>query len=266
MKFKPIIHSYWLTSNFEFDKQIEIIVDDFKFEEVPNDTIRIIIIQEPFNKQNIINIVNNNKNCYSYVFTYHQEILDNNEKAILFLNVQSWVQNFYNFEKKFGVSTLVGGKTNPSADGYILRHLLWYKQNEIIIPKDFYLSSHYKYNKADYNNNLILGDDKSVMFNNQFHIVIENMSINNMYTEKILDCFQTKTIPIYYGCPNIDKYFNIDGIIKVENIEDIITVCNNLTPEIYNSKLEAIEENYQKSMNYSSHTEILDKKLKEILK
>ena len=163
------------------------------------------------------------------------------------------------------MSTVVGGKANKVLEGYSIRHLLWERQNEIKISKDFYLSSAYKYSNGDYNNSLILGSNKSVMFDNEYHIAIENTMMRNMFSEKLIDCFQTKTIPIYYGCPNIGDYFNSDGILSVESVDDIINICNGLIPEIYKDKLEAIEDNYQRSMDYVSHTEILDKKLDEVL-
>jgi hypothetical protein len=89
--------------------------------------------------------------------------------------------------------------------------------------------------------------------------------MKDMFTEKLLDCFQTKTIPIYYGCPNIGYYFDLDGIFMVKDFNDIVNICNGLTPEFYDSKSNVIERNYQLSMNYVSSTTILDRKLNELL-
>lgn len=270
MKYKPKVNSYWLKSESVFDVPIEVFVDNFSGHPIPQNTIRIIIIQEPYTGQRITNIVKNpaNNHLYDYVFTYHQDILDTNDKAVHFLCVQTWIKNYQFPPKKFGVSTLVGGKTNSNIPGYSLRHSLWDRQSEITIPKDFYLSSQCHYTGGDYSNNLILASDleaKSEMFEPQYHVAIENTPINNMFTEKLLDCFQTKTIPIYYGCSNIGEYFNIDGIIVVNDVDDIVNACDRLTPDYYEKRTEAIEENYKKSMKFLSHTEILDNKLKEII-
>lgn len=40
-----------------------------------------------------------------------------------------------------------------------------------------------------------------------FHFAIENCSINEYVSEKILNCFYTNTIPIYYGAKKINDYF-----------------------------------------------------------
>lgn len=269
MKYKPRVDSYWLKTDAEFDIPIEVVVDGFYYTPIPEGTIRIIIIQEPYNYNLITTVLDkNNDKYYTYVFTYHQQVLDNNKKSIHFICVHTWIKNYKFPPKKFSVSTLVGGKTHATMEGLDLRHILWHRQHEIKIPKDFYLSSQCRYLNADYYNSLVLSSvhaEKQIMFNNQFHIVIENTSIRNMFTEKILDCFQTKTIPIFYGAPNIGDFFNINGILAVKTIDEIINICNTLTPEVYNTKLVAIEDNYQRSMEYLTPDQVLNRKINEIL-
>ena len=43
-----------------------------------------------------------------------------------------------------------------------------------------------------------------------YSIAIENCCKENYFSEKFTDCILAWTIPIYYGCPNIDKYFSKD--------------------------------------------------------
>ena len=38
----------------------------------------------------------------------------------------------------------------------------------------------------------------------------QQVGIQNYFSEKFTDCILSWTIPIYYGCPNIDKYFPKD--------------------------------------------------------
>jgi hypothetical protein len=73
-----------------------------------------------------------------------------------------------------------------------------------------------------------------------FSVAIENCQYNGYFTEKILDCFATGTIPIYLGCTNIDEYFNPEGIINLSEDLDI-------SPEIYYNKMDAIKENFEKA-------------------
>ena len=118
----------------------------------------------------------------------------------------------------------------------------------------------------DYDNRLVLKESKEPLFDSQFSITIENTNlINNAFSEKIIDCFQTKTIPIYYGPDNIGDFFNLDGIFHVKNLSEIIEICNNLSLETYNSKINAIEENHQLSMKYTSFDNSMISQTKKIL-
>jgi len=82
-----------------------------------------------------------------------------------------------------------------------------------------------------------------------FSIAIENSVSDYYWTEKIMDCFSTKTIPIYRGC-DVSKWFNSDGIIYFKTHEELQHIINNkLTKEFYESKKGAIEENFNKARN-----------------
>jgi hypothetical protein len=71
-----------------------------------------------------------------------------------------------------------------------------------------------------------------------FSVAIENGQYETYFTEKLLDCFATGTIPVYLGAPDIGKIFNIDGIITLSDEFDI-------SDEVYYSKMDAIKENLE---------------------
>ena len=62
-----------------------------------------------------------------------------------------------------------------------------------------------------------------------------------------------KTIPFYWGCSNIDKFFDIEGIIKFENADDLITKANNLSKIYYSRHIEKIEKNYILALKYVNY-------------
>jgi hypothetical protein len=74
-----------------------------------------------------------------------------------------------------------------------------------------------------------------------FSIAIENDNTNSYFTEKLLDCFLTCTVPIYWGCQKVSSIFNNDGIIWLDDLQDI---CS-LSYEDYTKRLPAIKENYE---------------------
>jgi hypothetical protein len=235
----------------ESDKRIEVLVDKVDFSPVPENTIRIVVMDEPINI--IYDDVKDHPECYTYVFTFLQDVLDTNPKAVFFRGIYAWVTYDKPYEKKFAVSTVVGAKNNPKFEGYAKRHELWARRGEIEIPKDFYLSHTYKPVGVDLSHELILGDErysKNEMFDCMFHICIENTSIPNYFSEKILDCFLTKTIPIYIGCSNLNSYFNVGAVSQCNSINDVIAVCNQIDAGVYNSLINVINTNYYIALKY----------------
>lgn len=87
-----------------------------------------------------------------------------------------------------------------------------------------------------------------------YSIVIENDISAYYFTGKLTSCFALMTIPIYYGATEIEKFFNIDGIIRInsndlDNIELILKKC---TKEFYLSRLPAIIDNYNRVTSYNN--------------
>lgn len=100
-----------------------------------------------------------------------------------------------------------------------------------------------------------------------FSIAIENGSHKNYFTEKILDCFLTGTIPIYKGCPNIEQFFDIRGIIIFETLEELLDIIKNLDYNLYRSKQEYIENNFNTALSWYWNNDIyFDKYLKHLVK
>lgn len=77
-----------------------------------------------------------------------------------------------------------------------------------------------------------------------FSITMENATYDNMYSEKILDCFTTGTIPVYYGAKCVETFFNPQGILWVEQFD-----VRDLTFDLYLDKMEAIKENFEIAAN-----------------
>lgn len=86
-----------------------------------------------------------------------------------------------------------------------------------------------------------------------FTFAIMNSVYDDYFTEVITDAFAVGTIPIWWGTKNIGKYFNSEGILQFETLEKLDTIMDSLTPELYQSKLAAVEENIELAKKYISH-------------
>jgi len=50
----------------------------------------------------------------------------------------------------------------------------------------------------------------------QYHVALENSAVNDYWTEKLSDAFLAGCHPIYYGCPNIDRYFDPASLTPID--------------------------------------------------
>jgi hypothetical protein len=90
----------------------------------------------------------------------------------------------------------------------------------------------------------------------KFSITIENSQEDDYFTEKILDCFLTGTVPIYFGTKNIGNYFNMDGVLTFDTHEQLLDILQNLNEGTYESMIEAVRDNYEIAKKYM-HPETL---------
>ena len=83
-----------------------------------------------------------------------------------------------------------------------------------------------------------------------YTIVVENVSAENYFTEKIVDPILLGTVPLYWGCPNIENFFMKDAIIKFKTIEELRKLVETLNEETYNSAKSGIGVNYDLGLQY----------------
>lgn len=247
-------YGYPVHVDIDTEKNVEVYIDQIPQTPIPEGAIRIVILEEP-KKGDLFRwgIDKDNMHLYTHLLTFHDEILLSNSKAQLFHFPNTWVRDYFPI-KEFSVSTVVGGKNVPTLEGHGLRHQLWNHRHLINIPKRFYLSGSAKnahkfvpWKSVNYKGQLVLGASKEPLFDSMFHIAIENTSIANYFSEKLLDCFRTYTVPIYYGCTNIEDYFEGEGILQVHNVQEMVDVCNSLTADTYDGLYWAMEQNYDRA-------------------
>jgi hypothetical protein len=208
--------------------------------------INIISFQEPNEYFGLHDWTIQNKDLFDIILTQNDKVLNNCDNAIFQPFGHTWLkpdQYEKEHDKEFKLAHLQGKLLKTY--GHSLRHEVTARRNEFSIPIKFYETYGDRNNIEDarLGKEFIFGDS-------QFGVVIENTSYRGYFTEKILDCFLLKTIPIYWGCSNIGDYFDIDGIIMVNNIDDLIYKTNQLTKNYYKSKKEIIEKNWRLALEY----------------
>lgn len=186
---------------------------------------------------------------FDLILTNEDSLLDL-PNAALALFGSSWVKSLpvrKNFDVSFLYSNGVGSEALFS--GYRDRRQIWGKRKELHVPARFYTSqmrppegvldlAPYPYS------------DKAGLFESMFSIIVENEYQDHYFTEKLIDCLRSYTVPIYFGAPNIAKYFDPAGMLLPASLDEMVEMVNRLTPADYWERLNAMEGNFQRSRHY----------------
>ena len=130
-------------------------------------------------------------------------------------------------DKDFSVSYLMTAKNIYHT--YQLRHDIWAIKDQIIIPKNFWNSNRDPIDntepKLKTTKNFL--SDKIVLYKSMFNICPENfIGDEENFSQRLIDCFINRTIPIYRGYDDIGKHFNLDGMIIINSaIEALHKIC-----------------------------------------
>jgi hypothetical protein len=257
--FIPIdLYNKFIGNDSEFkDKPISIFNDYIPtLEELSINPYNFLIIQEPNQLFGLHNWAIQNHHLFSCILTWSDSILSQCENSILlpfgtsFLHGKNKYKELATYNKELEASFICGSKN--TIDGQQLRQRIYSKQSQIKIPTKWFYTT---------------DKPKDVCFeNSMFHIAVENSQNKNYFTEKIVDAFLTKTLPIYWGCPNIGEYFDDRGIILFNNENELIDIINSLTEEDYNNRKEYIEKNTQIALYYAEYFMRCKDIIKEIIK
>lgn len=180
------------------------------------------------------------KKKFKYIFTCDSRIVNLDKDFFKFTmpSALPWIQNKQIYKKTKLVSFI--GSNKKMCKGHL------YRQEMIAKYKDEV--DHYG---RGFNNKelpwMIEKESGKILGlkDYMFSFAMENTNHEYAFCEKTTDCFATGTIPIYWGGKGIEKYFNKDGIIFIEDLNSI----DELNEELYNSKIEYIESNFRKLNN-----------------
>ena len=165
--------------------------------------------------------------------------------------------------KEFKISTWTSSK-NLGFPGHHMRIPIYLRQKEFP-PNVVFFRNSVPPLLPELGNNpfLPLPDDstpkgangREVLFDGfQFSVSIENSQQTNYFTDRVLDPLKMKTLPIYWGCPNIGDFFDTSGWIFFDgNPDDLLRKIQALTPDHYDAYIDSINKNYEKAIKYGRY-------------
>lgn len=172
--------------------------------------------------------------CFDYVLTHDRTWADNNENWLWYPAGGSWIgfDKWGMHPKTKNVSLLLSNKRMTR--GHRLRHEV----------KERYGG------KVD-----IYGLDHRVtpyeaLADYRYSIIIENEKSRGWFTEKLIDCLSVGTIPIYWGDPTIDEWFDARGIAQANGLTAIGGALDWLGEDYYYSSIDSVRANVALAREY----------------
>ena len=264
-----VTSSYPYTSYIHCEEDVDIYVDTRDY--VENSNKKIYIQSEPYGILDFRSYLQDYSHRFDYIVCHDAALYGNPAKYISYIPASCWIDpavytSIDTTLKQFKISSLTGHKSQT--DGHRARRTLYDHQRSFVqYPITFYRSHIQPHVPAIQDNPFIESSKTELFIPYQFSIVIENVRETNGVTEKLIDCLITKTIPLYYGCPNVSSIFNTDGWILLTS-DDIVKELHEKLPALhadyYKQYEHVIEENYEKAKQYSSYTKCVLRGLEKI--
>lgn len=209
-------------------------------------------------------VISKNLHKFDLILTWDSQVLVGAKQARWFPFGTTWAHwpESGTEPKDFRISFLVGGKMVTG--GHLLRQSLWGIRESLGAPglrKDFYVSRNFPIPGQE---PVYPWQTKRELFDGvQFHICIENDRLSGWFTEKVMDCFGNRVVPIYWGDPSICTLSGFDpsGMIICQSREDIVNAISSLTPETYGRMKAGIDFNFEHQKQWNQHYVPLETRL-----
>jgi hypothetical protein len=189
------------------------------------------ILESKYIKSRIVEDVERNLqdylNTFDVIFTHNQQLLKLDSKFKWCPAQGFWIQEPKIYKKTKMISMISSNKSMTEGQRLRLRWLEMIGDQIDVYGRGINEISLKEEGLCDY----------------MFSVVVENGFYESYFTEKILDCFASGTIPVYMGSSDIGNYFNSEGIIPLTEEFDV-------SEDIYYDKMEAIKDNLERVRQY----------------
>jgi hypothetical protein len=199
---------------------------------------RIAWLIEPYCKQpHNYEWLKRNYHLYDMVITHDHEMLDVDDRFVFVPHCGAWIEheNRHISHIKTKLVSMITSQKRNVPDHHKRHELISRHKNIIDVMGRGYIP---------------IEPISKGLIDYMFHIAMENQRRDFYFTEKLMNPLLVGTVPIYYGMPSIDKYFDTRGMILFNDINELNTILPELSTELYQSLQPYIKINYELASEY----------------
>ncbi len=145
---------------------------------------------------------------FDAILTYDKRLLDTNDNRFKFApHGGSWIDwdLWGMYEKTKDVCMIVSDK--KESEGHKLRHEIAKEFGDRI---DVYGPSYQRFDRKF-----------DVLRDYRYCVVVESVKMDYYFSEKLIDPISVGCVPVYWGCPSINEYFESAGIICFNDQQEL---------------------------------------------
>lgn len=235
----------------EWDETVSFTVDD-GFHLQDTSYFRVLHQIEPPEVLDVVDKIIENHKFYDLILAWNKRVLSACPNARLFPQANcTWMNPEYKpwvdtegrkimecdaSKKQFKASFITSSKI--STPGHVIRQEIYEK-----LPSNVNGLPIVKHKSPPY-----LPSKRVLLEEYQYHITPQNASQDNWFDDKIVDALMGKAIPLYWGCPNIGDFFNMDGILQFKTYDELVHKLESLTPDYYEQHYAAVQDNFERAL------------------
>jgi hypothetical protein len=175
---------------------------------------------------------------FDTILTYDRALVEEGDPFMFYPVGGSWLRDWAVFSKNKKVSILSSDK--HTTIGQQLRHAIVDHLVGMDFGTDVYGQPYAKY----------LPSKALALKRYRYSVIVESDQRDWYFTEKLIDCISQGTVPIYWGCPDVARFFDTDGILAFESIDELEEILKHCSTADYERRLPAIHWNLEAARDY----------------
>lgn len=186
--------------------------------------------------------IQNNHDKFDYVLTFDRELLrkDLSGTYLFYPYGTTWIKDFENLHiKKTKLVSLIGSNKSMTPGHAFRKQVIEHCLNRGDV--DVFGRGY----------NEILTKEEGLI-DYRFSIVLENSKDDWYFSEKLIDCIVTKTIPIYWGS-HVQDFLDTDSILTFESIKGLDNILDAINFDMAELLDRSLELNLRKVKEQNYH-------------
>jgi hypothetical protein len=177
-----------------------------------------------------INLLHYTHRRFHRVLTFNEELLRAIPNGIFFPLGTTWVPDWRDLDlRKTRMASLIASQKRIS-EGHKLRHAVVERVQKAGDDVDIMGQGYRPFE---------IKSDGLAPY--RYSVVIENVREPNYFSEKLVDAVLCDTVPIYWGCPNLERFMDPSGIIQCQNLGDIQAALAGMSDADWQARLPALQ-------------------------